>query len=93
MTVDYTVRNRVGYLEVNLGRDSDEKDGGITIGHIEHGNWSLRFSDALPISFDVELGVGRGDFNMGGLQIKDFQSVHGCERSEPGFLRGEYPGD
>lgn len=78
MTVDYTVRNRVGYLEVNLGRDSDEKDGGITIGHIEHGNWSLRFSDALPISFDVELGVGRGDFNMGGLQIKDLNLSTGA---------------
>ncbi len=78
MTIDYTVRNRIGYLEIDLGQDSKDNDGGIHISSIERGSWSLRFSDALPISFDIELGVGRGDLNMSGLQVKDLNLSTGA---------------
>jgi hypothetical protein len=88
VAVDYTVRNRVGYLEISLGKTDDEKDGrkgGLHIGNISHGSWSLCFSDALPISFDIELGVGRGLFNMTGLQIKDFNLSTGASEVELNF--------
>ncbi len=88
MTVDYTVRNRVGYLEVNLGHDADEPEGkkrGMHIGGIEGGSWILQFSDALPISFDIELGVGRGNFDMTGLQVKDFNLSSGASEVELNF--------
>ncbi len=32
----------------------------------------MKFSDALPIAFDIELGVAKGEFNLSGLQVKDF---------------------
>ncbi len=88
MNVDYTVRNRIGYLEINLGRDSeegDDKTGGMHIGNLENGTWTLRFSDAIPISFDVELGIGRGTFDMTGLQVKDFNLSTGASEVDLTF--------
>jgi hypothetical protein len=86
--VDYTVRNRIGYLEIELGQDENEKSGkkgGIHVGNISRGTWDLHFSDALPISFDVELGVGRGTFDMTGLQVKDFNLSTGASEVEMSF--------
>jgi len=83
--VEYTVRNRIGYLEINLGQDDKEhsgKRGGMHIGNIARGTWTLHFSDALPISFDIELGVGRGTFEMTGLQVKDFNLSSGASEVE-----------
>ena len=85
MTVEYTVRNRVGYLEISLGQDNSDKDGGIHIGNIDRGSWSLHFTDALPISFDIELGVGRGEFDMSGLQVKDLNLSTGASEVTMNF--------
>ena len=85
INLEYTVRNRIGYLEINLGQDGKEttgKRGGIHIGNMDHGTWTLHFSDALPISFDIELGVGRGTFEMTGLQVKDFDLSSGASEVE-----------
>jgi hypothetical protein len=81
IAIDYTVRNRVGYLEIGLGQDENVnggKKGGFNLGSLNRGTWNLHFSDAIPISFDVELGVGRGTFDMTGLQVKDFNLTTGA---------------
>jgi hypothetical protein len=84
--LEYTVRNRIGYLEINLGQDSKSTSGkkgsGVHLGNIDRGTWALQFSDALPISFDIELGVGRGNFEMTGLQVKDFNLSTGASEVE-----------
>jgi hypothetical protein len=88
IAIDYTVRNRVGYLEIGLGQDEDEnggKRGGFNIGSLSRGTWDLHFSDAIPISFDVELGVGRGTFDMTGLQVKDFNLSTGASEVDMSF--------
>jgi hypothetical protein len=72
---DYTIRNRVGYADISLGeegKDRDEKKHSLNLGDLNRGHWFLRVTDAVPVSFDVELGVGSGDFNLTGLQVKDF---------------------
>jgi hypothetical protein len=74
-SVDYSIRNRIGYMDVTLGKKNDEDEKGkrsFSLSNFDRGKWYLRFTDAVPISFDVQLGVGRGDFNFTGLQIKDF---------------------
>ncbi len=72
---DYTIRNRVGYLDLSLGEErteNDHKRGSIKLSELTKNTWQLKFSDALPIAFDIELGVAKGDFNLTGLQVKDF---------------------
>jgi len=81
MNVDYSIRNRIGYADIALGESNDEPDhkkGSFRIKNFDKGKWYLRFSDAIPISFDVELGVGRGDINLSGLNVKDFNLTTGA---------------
>lgn len=81
MNIDYDIRNRVGYMDVTLGEHREEgehKHGSFKIHGFNGGKWFLRFSDAVPISFDVELGVGNGDFDLSGLNVKDFNLSTGA---------------
>jgi hypothetical protein len=79
--VDYAIRNRVGYADMTLGEtpaQGGENEGSFSLESLNHAAWELRFSDAIPISFDVELKVGRGDINLSGLQVKDFRLSAGA---------------
>lgn len=81
MNVEYSIRNRIGYMEISLGEDNQEGDGkkgGFRISGFDGGKWDLKFSDAVPISFDLQLGVGKGSFDLSGLQIKDFNLSTGA---------------
>jgi hypothetical protein len=71
----YSVRNRIGYLEATIGEGEDEKNGDWKI---DGGEWILEFSDDLPISFDIELSVGKGHFDLTGLKVKDFNLSAGA---------------
>ena len=62
IAMDYAIRNRVGFMDLSLGEGSREGSGhraGFKLSNFEGGKWFLKFSDAVPISFDVELGVGQ----------------------------------
>jgi hypothetical protein len=75
MDVAYDIRNRVGYLDLTLGEakeDHGNRKGSFKLSDFGGGKWYLKFSDNIPISFDVELGVGNGDFDLSGLRVKDF---------------------
>ncbi len=81
IAMDYAIRNRVGFMDLSLGEGSRDHNGdrrGFHLANFEGGKWFLKFSDAVPISFDVELGVGKGDFDLSGLQVKDFNLSTGA---------------
>jgi hypothetical protein len=74
-SAEYTIRNRTGYADLSLGeegKDREERKHSFNLGDLNRGHWLIRVSDAVPVSFDVELGVGSGDFNLTGIQVKDF---------------------
>lgn len=85
--VDYEIRNRIGYADLVLGEDDgdNQRTTGFHIKDLDGGNWLLRFSDAVPISFDMKLGVGRGHFDMSGLQVKDFNLSTGASDIDLSF--------
>jgi len=80
IAVDYSIRNRVGYLELSLGdvKQNGEGKHSFSLKDFDQGKWFLKFTDAVPISFDIQLGVGRGDFDLSGLQVKDFNLSTGA---------------
>jgi hypothetical protein len=82
INVSYTVRNRIGYLEIALGEDAEEETD--EWGRHE-GDWNLTFCDAIPLSFDIELGVGKGEFDLSGLQVKDFTLSSGASEVTVNF--------
>jgi hypothetical protein len=75
INVSYTVRNRVGYLEISLGEDAGDVEDHWGA---HEGPWNITFCDAIPLSFDIELGVGKGEFDLSGLQVKDFTLSSGA---------------
>lgn len=86
MHVSYAIRDRVGYLELGMGEGHDEhKTGSVHVSDFSGGKWYLRFSDAIPVSFDIELGVGKGDFDLSGLQVKDFTLSTGASEVNLSF--------
>jgi hypothetical protein len=84
--VEYHLKNNVGYLNVDRSNDgnhsfsvhSDDDRGGNSFSDFESGSWYLRFTDAVPLSMDLELGVGKGDFDLSGLNVKDFKLSTGA---------------
>lgn len=81
VAIDYSIRNRIGFMDLSLGegnRDNERKKSSFKFANLAGGKWFLRFSDAVPISFDVQLGVGKGDFDLSGLQVKDFNLSTGA---------------
>ncbi len=80
-SMDYSIRNRVGYMDLTLGEGEQNVEGKKSSFHIadfHSGKWALKFSDAIPISFDVQLGVGKGNFDLSGLHVKDFNLSTGA---------------
>jgi len=79
--LEYSIRNRIGYMDLALGEESEgheRKKGAFLVKDFKGGKWYLRYSPAIPISFDVELGVGNGDFDLTGLKVKDFNLSTGA---------------
>ncbi len=76
--LSYTIRNRVGYLDLALGESGDHESGHFKIKGFKEGAWQLHFSEALPVSFELELGFGSADIDLSGLQVRDFSLTTGA---------------
>jgi hypothetical protein len=75
--ISYKISGGVGKLDIDLNKFGEPEFGTegkhhLDLGDIESGKWYLRFTDQIPISFNVELGVGKGDFDCSGLLVKNF---------------------
>ncbi len=79
--VRYQIRNRTGYLDLNLGEaenGGERRRSGFNLHGLSGGTWRIRFTDAVPISLDLELGVGKGEFDLTGLRVKDLNLSTGA---------------
>ena len=80
LSIDYGISDDEGTLRIRLKKKSsrfwdDDEDSDHNRGNRR---LTLKFSDALPISFDLELGAGRGDIDLSGLQVKDLKVSTGA---------------
>lgn len=76
--LSYTIRNRVGYLDLALGENRDHGSDHFKIKGFKEGAWKLHFSEALPVSFELELGFGSADIDLSGLKVRDFSLTTGA---------------
>lgn len=82
--IDYSDREGVGYLSINttetVSSHTTDHHGhhSFSFKGFEHNAWDLRFTDAVPISFDMELGMGKGDFDFTGLAVNDLNLSAGA---------------
>jgi hypothetical protein len=75
--ISYDISHESGTLHIKLkesthfwGDDEDSK------GHRNHLN--IKLSDTVPISFEIELGAGKGEINLTDLQVKEFNISTGA---------------
>ena len=82
--LDYRQRDRIGYLSMSMdcspNHDDDHPRRGksIHIDNLDSRDWYVQFTDAVPIAFDIELGLGKGDIDMTDLRVKDFSLSTGA---------------
>ncbi len=80
--IDYSKRDGIGYLSVNVNNDGERRSEGkkrsIHFDGFESNDWTLHFTDAIPISYDIELGLGKGNFDFTGLKVKDLNLSAGA---------------
>ncbi len=79
--IRYDVRNSIGYLNIDLNKGDKFQTGegqNVQIKDIETGKWYLRLTDAVPLRVDAELACGKGEFDITGLQMKDFKLSTGA---------------
>jgi hypothetical protein len=81
--IDYDVRDDVGFLTIPAdGRNSDKKSFHIKL---DSRKTYLDFTDRIPISFDIELSAGKGNFDFTGLMVKDLNISTGASSVEVAF--------
>ena len=87
--ISYDISHESGTLHIKLkesthfwGDDGDRK------GHRNH--LDIKLGDTVPISFEIELGAGKGEINLTDLQVKEFNISTGassvtmkCEKPNP----------
>ncbi|MEX2191160.1 MAG: toast rack family protein [Bacteroidota bacterium] len=79
--IKYSTRGDRGELVIKskdrskFWRDNDDKN-------IEDRVWTLRFSDALPMDFRIELGAGKGELDLTGLRIRTLKISSGASSVE-----------
>jgi hypothetical protein len=78
--VDYKVRGRSGILVLNWNQE-----GKNSWSFRDHDRWDIQLTDALPLSIDASVGVGRSDFDFTGLDIKDLKIATGASSSVISF--------
>ncbi|MBI4811500.1 MAG: hypothetical protein HY800_08720 [Ignavibacteriales bacterium] len=80
--IDYSNRDETGYLNINtsdiLIKESRKKKHSIHLSGFEDNDWTMKFTDAVPISFDIELGMGKGNIDLTGLMVKDLNISTGA---------------
>jgi hypothetical protein len=77
LKVSYDIRGEEGVLRIRLKKSTRVwGDDGSDDDHRR--KLTVRLSDQMPISLDVELGAGRGDIDLSNLQVRDLKISTGA---------------
>ncbi|HUL43338.1 MAG TPA: LiaF domain-containing protein [Bacteroidota bacterium] len=79
----YSNRDETGYLDINTSEEvntSSREEHHHTINFTGFGSntWDMHFTDAVPISYDIQLGVGKADLDFTGMMVKDLNVSAGA---------------
>ena len=84
--VTYNVKDKIGYLDINTGCDEEKryrhkgKKYSVNFSHSDSRTWRIQLTDAIPISFDLQLGLGKADIDFTDLVIKDLNLSTGASK-------------
>ncbi len=78
--LEYVPRAGIGYLTVNTAADLSSRSGkhNLEFHGFHSSSCDLRFTDAVPISFELGFGLGSSDIDLTGLNVKDLKISAGA---------------
>ena len=77
---EYKIHGRVGTLVLNWNPE------GKNSWSLRQGDrWDIQLTNALPLSIDANFGVGKSDFDLSGLDVKDLKITTGASSSIVSF--------
>lgn len=76
--IKYTIVDRIGYLEIPRHGSEQSKKKSFHISSLESEKWILDLTGRIPISLDIQLGAGKGNFDFTGLKLKDLDISTGA---------------
>jgi hypothetical protein len=82
--INYDVSDKIGFLTIPADGESSGKNS-FHFSGFDSRKTNLDFTDKIPISFDIELGAGRGNFDFTGLMVKDLNISTGASSVEIAF--------
>jgi hypothetical protein len=92
LEMSYDIAHDRGDLDIELtesnkfrGRDSwvtSKEEHRSRRGDYEDRHLTARFTDAIPITFNISLGAGKGDFDFSGLQVKHLKISAGASSAD-----------
>ncbi len=77
--ITYKVRGERGELKIET-KESSRWWGGKN--EKEKREWTLKFTDAIPIDLKIELGAGEGDIDLTGLKVQNLSISSGASSAE-----------
>ncbi len=71
-TVDYHVRDGIGYLTLDLGNDDGEDMNALAclFRGTDSRTWYVTLTDRVPIRFDISLGAGKASLDLTGIHVR-----------------------
>ncbi len=75
--ISYDIDEETGVLRIKL-KEPTHFWGADDSDHDKSRHLTLKLSDAVPISFDVSLGAGKGEIDLTDLQVKDLKISTGA---------------
>jgi hypothetical protein len=89
--ISYSVRDRIGYMNVDINEKlttppaPGDKRTGSKFHPFNSNEWTMQFTDAVPISFDVRFGLAGGELDFTGMRVKDLNVSAGAGAVELSF--------
>lgn len=77
--ISYNVRGDRGNLKIETKESSGWWSGK---GGKDGREWTLKFTDAIPIDFKIEFGAGEADIDLTGLQVQNLSISSGASSAE-----------
>ncbi len=82
--ISYKIKQNVGHLVLKPGEWDKHRENitlkNLEVSGLESGAWYLKFTDSVPLAFDIGLGVGEGDFDFTGLLVNELKMEAGASK-------------
>jgi len=76
----YHISNGVGYLVIEFDENDDGKSLSFFNGKNRKQTWIISFSHDLPIDFNIDIGFGKADLDLTGLQTSGLKLSSGASK-------------